>query len=255
MSKNTTKTISSVEKALNILELISHNDSGLTTTEISNMTNQGVSATFHLLNTLRISGFVRQDEKSKRFFIGYALLRIAHSAKKQFSLSNIADNYLEKLTLNFNETSNLVVLKDTDIEYISQCECNQLLKMFTQIGARIPYNCTGGGKAIAAFLPENEQISLLSRTSFFPYTKNSCSSVLQLKENFDEIRKKGFALDNEEREIGVTCIAAPIFNEADYPIAAVSISGPTSRIKEKGIDILSEAIKKTASEISNKLST
>lgn len=254
MSENTTKTIASIEKALNILELISQNDKGLTTTEISNITGQGVSATFHLLNTLRLSGFIRQEQKSKRFFIGYKFLRIAEAAKNQFSLSNISEDSLSRLTAQCNETSNLVILEGSNIEYIYQCECTQLLKMFTQIGAKVPYSCTGGGKAIAAFLPENELAELLEKTELIPYTKNSCSSLSQLKKNIEEIRKRGFALDNEEREPGVTCIASPIFNESNYPVAAVSISGPTSRIKEKGIDLLADAVKNTAREISEKLS-
>ena len=253
MSNNNTKTIASVEKALNILELISQHDEGLTTTEISKMTGQGTSATFHLLNTLRLAGYIRQDKNSKRFFIGYTLLRLAKSAKEQFSLSNVADEYLKKLTLKYNETSNLIILEGLNIEYISQYEGNHLIKMFTQIGAQVPYNCTGGGKAIAAFLPENELTELLNKTVFIPYTKNTCMTVSQLMKKIEEVRKNGYAMDNEECEIGVTCIAAPVFNEKHYPVAAISISGPTPRLKEKGMSELAETIKIAASQISEKL--
>lgn len=250
MSSNTTKTITSVEKALKIIELISQSENGLTNTEISALTKQGVSATYHLLNTLKLAGYVRQDEKSKRFFIGYSLLRVAKASENQFSLANISEEYLKELTEKSNETSNLVVLEGSNIEYIAQYECSQLLKMFTQIGAKIPYSCTGGGKAIAAFLPEKELSSLLGKTVFTRYTENSCLSAAELKSALNEVRVKGFALDKEEREIGVTCVAAPVFNEKNYPVAAVSISGPTARLKEKGIDFLSEAVIDAARKIS-----
>ena len=252
MDINSTKTIASVTKALNILELISQYEDGLTTTEISNMTNQGVSSTYHLLNTLRVNGYIRQD-KNKRFYIGYTLLRIAKSAKAQFSLANLAEESLKILTAESNETSNLVILKDSNIEYIAQCECSQMLKMFTKIGAQVPYNCTGGGKAIAAYLPKNEQRELLNTTNFKPYTKKTCLSWKELEKELEEIRKNGFALDDEEREIGVTCIAAPVFSDTNYPIAAVSISGPTSRIQEKDISRLSGLVKAAAQKISNDL--
>ena len=110
MSTDSTKKIISVTKALKILTLISQAKEGMTTTEISNALGQSASATYHILNTLRSEGFIRQDKASKKFYLGYALVRIAEKAKEQTPLQNLGRDILRRLTEVTQETSNLVIL-------------------------------------------------------------------------------------------------------------------------------------------------
>ena len=253
MSTDSTKKITSVTKALKILNIISQAKEGLTTTEISGAMGQSVSATYHILNTLRSEGFIRQDKISKKYYLGYALLTIAERAKEQTSLKTLSGDVLRRLTEETQETSNLVILNGSEIEYIEQWESDQLLKMFTKIGAKVPYSCTGGGKAIAAFLPQEERERLIANTIFTKFTDNTCVTRERLETELEKIKDQGYATDAEERELGVTCIAAPVLDGEGYPIAAVSISGPASRFLYKGIDVLAISVKTAAKEISGRL--
>ena len=232
---NKTKTIGSVIKAIEVLKELSRSEGGLGVTEISNNLNYGVSATYHLLNTLRLCNIIEQDKETKKYRIGFELFRISSVAKNQNNLANIAQPHLDKLKENVGETSNLVVLDNSKTVYIAQSESNNLLKMFTQLGARVPFYCTGAGKAILAYQSEEVQKYTISKTSFNKYTKNTLTTEEELINEFKIIRIQGYALDNEEREFGVTCVAAPVFDCFKEAIAAISISGPTSRLNEKGI--------------------
>jgi DNA-binding IclR family transcriptional regulator len=143
-----------------------------------------------------------------------------------------------------------VVLDGNEVVYIAQSESTKLLKLFTQLGAKVPFYCTGGGKAILAYQPKKVQDMVLSNTNFIKYTTNTLSDMEQLKKEFDIIRKQGYAIDNEEREDGVTCIAAPVFDCYGEAVASVSVSGPTYRLKEKDFSAIIRNVKEVAKKLS-----
>jgi DNA-binding IclR family transcriptional regulator len=234
--KKDTKTIGSVLKAVEVMEELAKSEHGLGVTEISSRLNYGVSATYHLLNTLKQCNIIEQDKKTKKYRIGFALFRISGMAKRQNVLASLAQPYLDQLKELVGETCNLMVLDGSDVVYIAQSESTNLLKMFTQLGAKVPLYCTGGGKVLLAYQPVKIQDLILGKTSFEKYTKNTLASAQDLKNELEVIRRQGYAIDNEEREEGVTCIAAPVFDCYGEAITSVSISGPTSRLKEKGMD-------------------
>lgn len=245
-----TKTIGSVIKAIEVLKVLSESEDGLGVTEISNKLNYRVSATYHLVNTLKQCSIIEQDNDTKKYRIGFELYRISSMAKSQNSLANIAQPHLDQLKEEIDETTNLVVLDGNCIVYIAQSESTNLLKMFTQLGAKIPFYCTGAGKVLLAYLPEDVQDYNISKTVLKRYTKNTLITAKALKREFEVIRAQGYAFDNEEREEGVTCIAAPVFDSYSKVIAAISISGPTSRLKEKDMDNIVNNVIETAREIS-----
>lgn len=248
--KKDTKTIGSVIKAVEVMEELAKSEEGLGVTEISNKLNYGVSATYHLLNTLKQCNIIEQDRKTKKYRIGFALFRISGMAKRQNVLANLAQPYLDKLRELVGETSNLVILDGSDIVYIAQSESTKLLKMFTQLGAKVPLYCTGGGKVLLTHQPKKIRDLILSKTNFQKYTKNTRSNAKDLIKELESIKEQGYAIDNEEREEGVTCIAAPIFDCYGEAIASISISGPTYRLKEKGIDSIIKNVMDTAKELS-----
>ncbi|MDD2481564.1 MAG: IclR family transcriptional regulator, partial [Lutispora sp.] len=196
--KKDTKTIGSVIKAVEVMEEIAKSDDGLGVTEISNILNYGVSATYHLLNTLKQCNIIEQDRKTKKYRIGFALFRISGMAKRQNVLANLAQPYLDKLRELVGETSNLVILDGSDIVYIAQSESTKLLKMFTQLGAKVPFYCTGGGKILLSYQPKKMQDLILSKTNFEKYTKNTLSSAKDIIKELESIKEQGYAIDNEE---------------------------------------------------------
>lgn len=245
-----TKTIGSVIKAIDVLKVISESGDGLGVTEISNKLNYRVSATYHLVNTLRLCNIIEQDNETKRYRIGFELFRISSMAKSQNSLANIAQSHLDQLKEEVDETSNLVVLNGNYIVYLAQSESRNLLKMFTQLGAKVPFYCTGAGKVLLAYLPEDIQDYNISKTILKRYTKNTLITAKALKREFETIKAQGYALDNEEREEGVTCIAAPVFDSYGSVLAAISVSGPTSRLREKNMDYIIKNVILTAEDLS-----
>lgn len=248
-----TKTIGSVIKAVEVMNELAGSEEGLSLTEISSRLNYGTSATYHLLNTLKLCNIIEQDKKTKKYRIGVGLFRIAGMAKRQNVLANIAQPYLDKLRAAVDETSNLLVLDGNEVVYIAQSESTKLLKMFTQLGAKVPLYCTGGGKLLLAYKPRPFQELILSKSNLHKYTKNTLSTVEELLREFEIIRKQGYAIDNEEREEGVTCIAAPVFDCYGEAIASISISGPSYRLKEKGFDSIIANVILTAKELSARL--
>lgn len=248
-----TKTIGSVIKAVEIMKELAMSEEGMSLTEISNKLNYGVSSTYHLLNTLKLCSIIEQDKKNKKYRIGIGLFRISGMAKRQNVLANIAQPYLDKLRLMVDETSNLVVLDGNEVLYIAQSESSQLLKMFTQLGAKVPLYCTGGGKLLLAYKSRKYQESILNTINFQKYTKNTLSTIDDLLEEFETIKKQGFAADKEEREEGITCIAAPVFDCYGEAIAAMSLSGPTYRLSEKGLESVTAKLVMIAKELSASL--
>jgi len=248
-----TKTIGSVIKAVEVLEELAKSEDGLGVTEISNKLNYGVSATYHLLNTLKQCHIIEQDKKTKKYRIGFALFRICGMAKRQNALASLAQPYLDELREMVGETSNLMILDGNEVIYVAQSESTKLLKLFTQLGAKVPFYCTGGGKAIVAYQPKKVQDLILSNTNFIKYTKNTLTDVNELQKELKIIKEQGYAIDNEEREEGVTCIAAPVFDCYGEAIASISISGPTYRLKEKHISSIVKNVMDTAKKMSEAL--
>lgn len=251
--KSDTKTIGSVIKAVEVMEELAKSEDGLGVTEISKKLNYGISATYHLLNTLKLCNIIEQDKKTKKYRIGSALFRISGMAKRQNVLVKIAQPYLDKLREIVDETSNLVILDGSQIAYIAQSESSKLLKMFTQLGAKVPFYCTGAGKVLLTYQPKEVQDLILTKTNFEKYTKNTLDSKEDLIKEMEAIKKQGYSIDNEEREEGVTCIAAPVFDCNDEVIASVSISGPTYRLKEKQLPRIIKSVKDIAAELSTGL--
>lgn len=245
-----TKTIGSVIKAVEVMEELAESEDGLGLTELCGRLNYGVSATYHLLNTLKLCSIIEQDKRTKKYRIGIGLFRISGMAKRQNTLANLAQPYLDKLRVTLDETSNLLVLDGSEVVYIAQSESTKLLKMFTQLGAKVPLYCTGGGKLLLAYKPRKFQELVLNNTSLKKYTSNTLFTIEDLLKEFEIIKKQGYALDNEEREEGVTCVAAPVFDCYGEVIASMSISGPSYRMKEKGLDRIIPNVVIAAKELS-----
>lgn len=251
--KNQTKVIASVEKAIRVLMIVARSQSGMSVTEISRELGGGISATYHLLNTLRQSDMLQQDAQSKKYTIGVGVFRLHALAQRQNTLAGAAQPELDALCRETGETSNLAVLEDKETIYVAQTESSSMVKMFTQIGARVPYYCTGGGKVILAFLPKETQLEYASTTRFAPFTKHTVHNKTELLHELETIRAQGFGYDREEREEGVLCIAAPVFDAVGKPVAAMSISGPAYRLEQKGIDEMTAAVCAHAKALSQRL--
>lgn len=232
-----TKTIASVIKAINVLNYISESKEDVGITEISNALNYKVSATYHLINTLKICGMITQNPETKRYKLGLRVQQLGRIANDQNNLSIILRKFLKKLKEITNETVNLTELYNNQIIYIAQEESDRLVKMFTKPGATAPLYCTGAGKIFLAYKSEEDRETILNSIDLIRFTPNTIVIREELDNELKKIRRMGYGFDNEEREIGVNCIGAPIFNSRNEVIACISISGPSMRFTKENKDI------------------
>ncbi|MGM0651967.1 MAG: IclR family transcriptional regulator [Bacillota bacterium] len=250
------KYVQSLERALNILEVMAEISEPVTVTELANKVNLKTSTAHRLLTTLLYRGYVEQDKGSTRYRLGLKILEIANAVTSFSDIRSVARPYLEELVARCNETSNLTVLDENEIVYIDQIESHNyiIVKMFAQVGNRGPVHCTASGKALLAYLPEEKLDQVLSVIDYKQYTSETITDPELLKKELIRVRKDQYAVDWGEMEENVRCIAAPIFDYAGKAVASIGVSGPSSRITHHYMNNeLSEIVKEVAEKASARL--
>jgi len=250
LNKSGENVIQSVCRAIQIIRCFEKNEE-LGVTEISKIAGLHKSTAFGLISTLEANKLIEKNELTGKYRLGLELFRLG--TKVNSALRHIAVPYLEQLVKMYQETANLVVMDDLSIIYLEKVESTQSMRISTLVGGRLPLYCTAVGKAILANLPPEELNSKLKRMEFRKYTGNTVSDRNSLMESLELTRNRGYAEDNEELEIGLSCIAAPIYNHFNIPFAAISLSGPTFRMDEVFRKEASVTLMNYTGEISMKL--
>lgn len=247
--------VQSLDRALDVLEVLATSTDDVSLSHVTERTGLPLGTVHRLLSSLVARGYAAQDRESRLYGPGPRLLEVASraSASRRFSLSRIARPCLEELTAATDETSNLLVLQGDEGVYSEQVASSRLVRMFTEVGQRVPLYCTGGGKAILSGMPPDMFEAYLARTQFRAWTPQTLSTPEALRQAVHEAREQGFAFDDEEREIGVCCVAAPIFDRLGRCVAALSISGPTTRMSRERALALGPLVRRIANTCSAQL--
>lgn len=245
--------VQSVERALTILEILSHYNNGLGVTELSEKVNLHKSTVYRLLSTLIEKGYVMQDEETNKYKITLKLFEIGNKKVESMDLLSLSKPYTRKLMESVNEVVHLVVRDKNEIIYIDKVEANNTIRMSSSVGKRYPMYCTANGKAILAHLPNSKLFEIWNNSKVKKNTKNTITDIGVLIEQLKIIKEKGYAIDNEECEIGVVCVGAPIFNRFGEIEGAVSISGPSIRMTDEKKEIVVKVVTKCAHLISKEL--
>ncbi|MDR3342162.1 MAG: IclR family transcriptional regulator [Treponema sp.] len=219
--------IQSVERAIAILRCFEDRDE-LGVTEISEITGLNKSTAFGLINTLRKEKFLQSDEKTGRLKLGLGLFRLSVNVK--LDLKNICAPYINELLQTTKETVNLVIRDEDNVVYIEKKESPYSMRISTRIGQQLPLYCTAVGKAILAFLRDDEIQEYIGRVRLKPFTDKTLKSKKELHEQLIRIRNEGYAYDIEELENGVICVAVPLLSWERIPVGGLSISGPSTRM-------------------------
>ncbi|NMA55284.1 MAG: IclR family transcriptional regulator [Firmicutes bacterium] len=253
-SKKGGQVLQSVDRALSILQLLAEGSrEGLSLTEISRRLELNQSTCHHLLSTLRARRFVSQDRKTRRYHLGITAVKVGQAASQQVDLVRVALPRMEELMALVEENINLVVLDAESVIYVAQVPCKRMVRMFTRIGERAPVHCTGVGKVLLAGLPQKERSDLVSRLDLSPFTAATICEPDLLLQELEQVVAQGYAVDEEEREEDVTCIAAPVRDYSQNVVAAISISAPSSRMdKARQQEVLPDLLA-TAEQISQDL--
>jgi IclR family transcriptional regulator, KDG regulon repressor len=245
--------VKSVSRALDIINLVSLKKDGLGVTEISNQMDINKSSVYRILSTLVKYGYIDQDQETGRYKLGYRFLEISSKLLESIDLRSEARPYLQELEKETNEVIHLVVYDQGEVVYIEKLEGNETLRMHSKVGKRAPMHCTSVGKAILAHLPKNDVLDILERKGLPLHTEHTITDEEEFLQELHKIKQKGYALDLEENEYGIRCIAVPIFDHLGKVVAAVSISGPTIRMTDERIEQLKNSMIPIGHKISARL--
>ena len=236
------ESIRAVERALDALMCFTSQTPELSMTQISELVGINKSTVHRLLATLEGKRFVERDSESGAYRLGIRLIQMAFLTMEHNDLRRLAAPFLQSLCDQYHENVNLSILDDTDVVYVDAIESSQRVKLAASPGQRLPAFCTASGKAILAFVPE-ENVKSILECGMPRYTQNTILSQIAFFENIHETRELGFALSEQEFEEGINAIAAPIFNSKNKPIASVSIAGPAYRLtRDRMLEIGSDLV-------------
>ncbi|BDH47562.1 IclR family transcriptional regulator [Salmonella enterica subsp. enterica serovar Choleraesuis] len=243
--------VQSLTRGLKLLEWIAESHGSVALTELAQQAGLPNSTTHRLLTTMQQLGFVHQVGDLGHWSIGAHAFRVGSSFLQSRNLLAIVHPILRKLMEASGETVNLAVLDNNDHQAIivDQVQCTQLMRMSAPIGGKLPMHASGAGKAFLANLSDDQVANLLHRQGLHGYTHATLTSPLHLKEDLALTRKRGYSLDDEEHALGLRCLASCIYDEHHEPFAAISISGPISRVTDDRITELGALVIKAAKEV------
>ncbi|MGQ9630529.1 MAG: IclR family transcriptional regulator [bacterium] len=245
--------VKSVWRAVKILESFDRGERGMGVTELSRRLGFPKSSVHDILSTLEAEGIVERDPDSQRYRLGLKLFELGNMARSNLELRKVAVPFLKELNSRLDETVHLTVLDEGEVLYIECFESTKRLRTYSVIGVRAPLHCTAVGKAILAFLPEDEADEIIRRRGLERFTENTITDPQRLKEELARIRSLGYSVDNMEHEEGVKCVGAPIRNNEGKVFASISVSGPSQRITPERIPEIAELVVTTAKEISRRI--
>ena len=249
--------VQTIERASTIFDVLAKNPQGLSVKNLSEKVNLPMGTTHRLLASLAYFGLISQDLVSKKYHLGFKLVNLANALLGQIDLRTVARPHLMDLARKVNETIHLVILDQKEALFLDRIESSEDrlgLQMVSKVGMRTPAHCCGVGKVLLAALSEKELDDLIVAKGLPKRTEKTITDPDQLKLHLEAVRNQGYAVDDEEEDLGTRCVAAPIRNEVGHVVAAISISGPAIRNTwKKIIDTLKDQVKDTAFEISQQL--
>jgi len=195
--------------------------------------------------------------KTKNYFLGFKLVDLGNLLLNQLDLRREAEPFLRELAEKTKETVHLVILDQNEIVYIDKVETDHNpsgLRMASRVGLRNPPHSCAVGKVLLADLPEETLNHFLKKGNLIKRTENTITDPTRLREHLDLVKRQGYAIDDEENEKGIRCVAAPIRDGTGRAVAALSISGPAFKVTKRAIqDSLKKEVMETASQISQRL--
>ncbi|HEX9141992.1 MAG TPA: IclR family transcriptional regulator [Gaiellaceae bacterium] len=257
--KRARRSVQSVDRALDLLEALVAAEGEVAITALATRTGLHVSTVHRLLATLLRRGYVRQNPETSRYYAGAKLATLSEGRSRFGELRLRARPLLRSLTEATRETANLVVLDDLQAVYIETMPSPQVVRLFTAVGNRTPLHATGAGKALLANLPAARRDALLERLDLRGYTARTIVDRAALRRTLDEVREKGYALDDEEYDEGVRCVAVAVVGPPGKdatgaaPVAALSISAPASRMTRQRCAELAPVLRRAAAELAEAL--
>ncbi|WP_221564572.1 IclR family transcriptional regulator [Alkalihalobacillus sp. TS-13] len=240
--------VPALEKTIAILDLLEKSPEGLTATEFYTKLNLPKTSVFSILSVLVEHEFVKKNSNGK-YILGVKLFHLGMSYLDNLDLVKVSRPYLQQLMRDTGYTIHLGVMDKNEVVYVDKVEPNTFVQFSTYPGKRIEFHICGIGKAIAAFYDQKSLDELLSN-ELKTYTPTTITEPKRLLEEFDSVRKIGYALEDEEGEPGVRCIGVPIFGNDGSVIAGISLTALTVHLSDKFVDDVALQVINTGKKIS-----
>lgn len=236
--------VQSLHRSLDLLEAIAAHGGHLSLGELSEASSIPAPTVHRLLRTLLERGYVRQ-RADRRYALGYRLVPLGTSATAL--MGETVRSVLADLVGELGESANLAVLSGHQAEYVAQVPSAHAMRMFTQVGHRVELHCTGVGKAMLAHLEESVVAEVIAAVGLPRRTEHTLATAPLLHAALARVREDGFALDEQEQELGVRCVAVPVTGAG--VAMAVSVSGPLTRLDDALVARAVPALRAAAARI------
>jgi len=253
LDKSRESSVRALEKALTVLEHLSKLDRDIDLATLTQEMDMPKTTLLRLLNTLKKHNFVQQDERSRRYRLGWALIYLGQAANRVFNIVEFIHPFLEKLSRDTGETANLVFFDRNHAVYVDQVVSDNIIRGVPAVGAPLGLHCTAAGKALLSCQPADRIEEILEQIDLNALTEKTITDPDQLYREIEQVRRRGYALDDEETELGGRCVAAPVYGKEGSVIGAISVIGPTNRVNPETIPALSATVSAAAREISRAL--
>ncbi len=242
MEDTTKNPIQVAERLFQVIELLAENGP-MGIMEISGVLGFHKSTVHRLLASLQHMGYIRQEEESLKYALSLKFLEIGSKIMEQTNMASLIHPYLKRLSEQTGETVHLVQQEGTEAVYIDKVESHtSSIRMVSRVGSRIPLYCSGVGKALLAELPDNKIREIWNSSDVRPLTGRTITDLSALMGKIDLVRKDGFAVDDEENEEGVRCVAVSLPDYHKEPVYALSISAPKGRMSESRMEELKNTL-------------
>jgi IclR family transcriptional regulator, KDG regulon repressor len=216
--------IQSLARGLKILEFLGQAEAGVSVTELAERLGVDKASASRLVATLVHYGYAEKDEQTRRYRLGAQVVSLSRSLLAHIPLREAAKPFLRQLMESTGECAHLAVASQGKVLYIDQVESPATLRVNAQVGTLNPLHCTALGKVLLAFG------DLEMPPTLVPFTPNTLTDPIRLRTNLELVRAQGYALDDEEFDLGVRCIAVPVFAFHGNVVGSIGISGPATRV-------------------------
>ena len=244
----------SLTRGLQILELLANERDGLTHSEITRCLHLPKSSTTNLLRALAAHGYVRVTAH-RRYRLGLRLIELGNAVLRGVALRDVARPLLERVVEETGLTGHLAVLDGDEAVYVERVAPAGFIQMHTWVGRRMDTHCTSVGKALTAYLSAEELRSLVAARGLPRHTPKTITGLKRLVDDLALVRRRGYAVDDEENNVGVRCIAAPVVSRQGEAVAAVGLTGTVTQTTPERIPVVGEKLKRLARELARSLAS
>jgi len=224
-SQKSSSHVQSVERALILIEALAEEKYGISLTELAKKVGWPKSTVHGLISTLRNYHYVEQSPTTGCYKMGVRLFELGNVVSRTWDINAVAKPHMQSLSSELGELVQLATENKGDVLYIDKVDSNHIMRIVSEVGGRLPMHCSGLGKVLLAYKSDSEVNRIISNKGMCRMTSKTIVTLPQLKKELNEIRKRGYGLDNQEVMEHLRCVAAPIFDGNNQVLYAISISG------------------------------